>query len=607
MLALDLETYPIQPGIQFPKPVCYSTYAGEAMTLGPVVQPFAHFMASQFYAPFVGANIAFDMGVILRQGRDVWQWYNNDLITDVAIRQQLIDIEEGLGTKRKYSLKALVKRWFNEDLEKDDTPRLRYHEVEDLPVSQWPGEFVEYAKADALWTWRVWEAQEKNGSENVAKWQHYECRADFALKLMSAWGVRADPVHVDKLLADAGVKYDELQNKLRSLGVLREDGTKDTKIFKALITEAYHGRPPTTDNGNVKTDKLTIEESGDPLLQELNGDGPIVKIHTTYGKVLAKAATEVFHPRYNVLVSSGRTSSDFQQWPRGGPSAPDEVNRLRASFVPRAGNVFVFADWVGCELGTLGEVCTEVVGFSNIADALNQGQDLHTRLAARFKGITYEEALALKEASKLIERQAAKPVNFGLPGLMGAFRLVQAAQKDGVKFCELAEGRACTGSKCQYCLRLAKKYITMWNQEWPEVVRYHNWIQRQNLMRFVSPLTGFVRGQMFPSDAANHPFQHLASRLLKTALWDVAQACYLHKESPMYGARPWFTAHDEIGIEVAKDKASDAGLCLKAKMTAAARQWCPRAKIDVEVAMMTRWKKGAKQKFDKKGKLCLAE
>lgn len=604
MIAFDLETYPIQPGILAPRPVSYSWSDGESVEVGLWED------CSIPEESLVGCNVAFDMAVMLRQGHDVWEKYQRNQITDISVRQQLIDIETGIGTKRSYSLKSLVKLHLGVDLEKEEVPRLRYHEVEAVPVSQWPKEFVDYAKADASLTWQVWSAQEALKSTNVKDWEHYECRAAFALHLMSVWGVRADGEHVRKLMLDTNVKFKQLRERFKAIGVLREDGSKDKKKLQELVTAAYGGNPPKTEKGGVSTSRLTLEESCDRVLQELTGDGPIEKIISTYGPVCEQAAKEVYHARYNVLVSSGRTSSNFQQWPRGGPNSPEEVTRLRASFVPRPGNVFVLADWVGCELITLAQVCINTVGFSKLAEALNSGQNLHTRLAARFAGIGYEEMKALvkaKDPQAVCLRQAAKPVNFGLPGLMGAQRLVLAAQKDGAHFCVLSgDAKECPGSSCKKCLRLAFKYKKLWELEWPEVGVYHNWVQRQNLSRFVSPLTGFVRGDIYPSEAANHPFQHLASRMAKTALWAVSKECYTWKQSPMYGFRPWLFAHDEIGIEGPKERFAAAGAQLAMVMREAPKVWVRDVAIAVEPVAMSRWFKGLDTKLDEKGNLCLS-
>ncbi len=563
-------------------------------------------------AEVVGCSISFDLACIAAHRPEclsaIFGALQNGRVTDVAIRQQLIDIEAGIGTKRKYSLKALVQRHFGVELDKEDVPRLRYHEVDGMPVSAYPPEFVSYLKSDLEWTYKVWEHQETLKSYNVEKFQGFETYADFCLRLMSVYGIRTEESWVDQLMADASVKFAALQDRYKALGVMREDGSKDKKKLQLMVFDAYSGNPPKTDKGGIKTDRLTLEESGDPVLEALTGDGPIEKIITTYGEVLRAAETYPYNCRYNVLVSSGRTSSNFQQWPRGGNGAPDEVNRLRASFVPRPGWVYCSVDYTGAELVTLAQVCKTVLGHSEMAVALNLGQNLHTRLAARFAGIDAAAMAALvkaKDKTAVALRQAAKPVNFGLPGMMGAFRLVQAAHKDGAFFCELAEGKECPGSQCKDCLRLAQGYIRLWRQEWPEIPQYHNWIQQQRLTPFSTPITGFLRGGLFPSEAANHPFQHLASRGAKLAMQRLAFACYSDKASVCYGnVRPVIFAHDEIVAEIRMGQdMSPAAWEMARIMKEAFMEFTPDVKVEAQPALMSRWFKAADTVVNDKGEL----
>lgn len=604
MLAFDLETYPIAPGMLIPKPVCFSFDKG----VGGHVDEILHlpYIAEQ---SIVGANIAFDMAVLYQHCNvDVWSLYDAQKITDVQIRQQLIDIADGIGTKRKYSLQALAERLLGVKLEKKNTPRLDYYKVDGLPVSQWPPEFVDYARKDAETTYKIWEHQENSPRiAHVHRWEHYESYAAFCLHLMSAWGVRADRAWWSRLNADVTVKYRKLCDTYRDLGVMREDGSKDKKVLQALVNKAYSGKPPTTDKGAIKTDRLTLEESGDSTLESLTGEGPIEKIVTTYGKVIEEACERPYISRYNVLVSSGRTSSNFQQWPRGGPHAPDEVNRLRACFAPRLGYLYCSVDFTGAELVALAQVCFRVLGYSKLRDALNQGQNLHTRLAARFVGCSYDEAvkrLKAKDPVLVSARQGAKPVNFGLPGMMGPATLVFAAHKDFVFFCELTGLRKrCDGSRCRDCLNLAMEYTRLFKEEWSEVPEYHRWVFNNLEDPWRTPCTGFLRGGLFPSEAANHPFQHLTSRMAKSALIAVAKACYTDRNSPAFGSRPWAFAHDEILVEVPVVVALQAADEVCRIMLASAGRWVPDVTLTSEPALMTRWWKGAECVRDSAGVL----
>lgn len=609
MLSLDLETYPIAPGMLIPKPVSWSAaWATSDGSMDSSIGSVALNTLPTLNTQLVGANIAFDMAVLFQHCNiDVWSLYEAKLVTDIQVREQLIDIARGVGTKRSYSLGTLAKSYLGLELDKSGSTRLNYHTVANTPVAEWPDEFRAYARLDAEATYKVWEKQE--ASEHIAhvhKWEHYESYAAFCLYLMSAWGIRADATWWSQLKTDTYAKYEKLCQTFRDIGVMRPDGTKDKKILQEMVSKAYGGSPPTTGKGAIKTDRLTLEESGDPILESLTGDGPIEKIVTTYGKVVEEATLRPYCARYNVLVSSGRTSSNFQQWPRGGPHAPDEVQRLRACFVPRPGYLFCSVDFTGAELVALAQVCYRVLGFSRLRDALNAGQNLHTRLAARFVGCTYEEAakrLKAKDPIVVSARQGAKPTNFGVPGMMGPERLAEAAHKDFVFFCELwGRNKECEGSRCRECLDIAATNIRLFKEEWEEVPAYHRWIFSNLSDPWPTPCTGFLRGGLFPSEAANHPFQHLTSRMAKSALIAVSRACY-SETGDLAGTRPWGFAHDEILAELPVANAPVAADRMCAIMLEAAQRWTPDVKVTSEPALMTRWFKGAECVRDAAGVL----
>lgn len=615
MLSLDLETYPLAPGMLVPKPISACWWSPKFYQLSNVRELSEPCSDSyDLSSPIVGCNVAFDMAVAYQHlDWPVWELYENRKVTDIAVRQQLIDIRKGLGTGRSYSLASLTKQHLGITVDKENSPRLQYHTVAHLLVQDWPQEFKDYAVKDAEYTYRVWEAQEAESCPNVKRWEHYETYTAFCLYLMSAWGIRADRAWWSQLKKDTDVKYQKLLKSYRDIGVLRENGTKDKKRLQELVKEAYNGRPPLTDKKQVSTSRLTLEESGSKILEALTGDGPIEKIVTTYGKVIEEACERPFNPRYNVLVSSGRTSGNFQQWPRGGPNAPDEVNRLRASFKARPGRYLCSVDFTGAELVSFAQVAFKCLGWSNIRDALNAGLNLHTKLGARFVGCTYEEAqkrLKAKDPVMVAARQGAKPTNFGRLGMMGPDTLILAAHKDFVFFCEL-EGvnKECEGSRCKECLKIAARNIRLFDEEYAEVPKYFRWIQNNLNDPFITPITGFERGGLYASEAANHPFQHLTSRMAKSALVALARESYTDKGKfpVLRGSRPIVFAHDEIIAELDQRTASEAADAMCAVMVSAAQRWTPDVKLVAEPALMERWWKGAECVRDDSGKLLVRE
>ncbi len=121
----------------------------------------------------VGANTVYDMAVCAadrpRLLQLVFDAYAAGRVRCVQLRQKLIDIAKGEHKFRacrgkvrpaEHSLAALVDYWLDEHLAKTDTYRLRYAELDGVPLEQWPQEARDYALKDAVKTFEVYRAQE---------------------------------------------------------------------------------------------------------------------------------------------------------------------------------------------------------------------------------------------------------------------------------------------------------------------------------------------------------------------------------------------------------------------------------------------------------------
>lgn len=286
-------------------------------------------------------------------------------------------------------------------------------------------------------------------------------------------------------------------------------------------------------------------------------------------------------------------------------------------------------DYGALELCALAQVEINLFGDSKMGEAINAGQDLHVRLAGRVKGITYEEAVSLKKAgdkSILDLRQAMKPVNFGLGGLMGPPKLVLTARKDDVRFCELAGlSKECGknakvteyavgtwGQKipptCEVCLDLAVQYRALWYEEWG-LERYHEATKAQaKLAKRGEPLesfgTGMFRLDENPNAVSNHFFQNLAAQGAKHAGWLLAKESYTDRKSVLYNNyRTVVFVHDEAIGEVREPVASECAWRQSKIMIAGMKEFIPEVAITAEPALMRRWFKGAEKVTTKDGRL----
>lgn len=358
-VGLDTETRLIQPGLLAPPMVCVSfaeQHPGQAGVAlwSDDLSWLRRYLES---ATLILHNAAFDMAVLAAFDDTllplIFKAYDEGRIKDTKIRQQLIDIGRGRKSingvpfairggelvRASYSLADLEQLYFGRDRSSEkndpDSWRLRYAELEDIPVDQWPDAAYDYALADAEGALEVYEAQEVD-KEYLAT-EDLQARADFALHLASCWGMRTDGQAVDELEA-ALLKESERNNKrINQAGFIKsrratpqevaenkvdfwEDSkrgprpmryAKDTKAIQAYVTRVYEraGKEiPYTESGKISTSKDTCYESGSRLLRAVADGGGVDKILNTYIPILKRGTQVPINASYNVLVNSGRTS-----------------------------------------------------------------------------------------------------------------------------------------------------------------------------------------------------------------------------------------------------------------------------------------------------------
>jgi DNA polymerase I-like protein with 3'-5' exonuclease and polymerase domains len=271
---------------------------------------------------------------------------------------------------------------------------------------------------------------------------------------------------------------------------------------------------------------------------------------------------------------------------------------IRACFVPRPGHVFAVADYNALELHTLAQACVTLLGKSELANALNKGIDPHTVVAANILNITYDEAKAMKDSTHerhgefTNARQTAKVANFGIPGGLGAAKLVMYARKT---------------YKVILTEREAYKLKDNFLRTWPEMHEYFAYVG--NLCDAENPqieqlFVERVRGGINYCAACNGFFQGLGADCAKEAMWQVARAQYATPASPLYGSRTAAFVHDELLVETKDDPtAHDVATELSRVMVSAASKYLPDVKPKAEAYLMRYWSKSAQPIYDENKRL----
>lgn len=530
LYGFDVETYPIQPGEPAPTLVCLSWAAPSGATgLLTAAEGVAWFRAAlESGASLIAHHARFDVCVMLRADPTllplVFEALNAGRIHCTMIREQLLRIAKGKSLKVGLSLADLVVQYRagrdrRAGKRRADAWRIRYNELEHLPVTDWPVAARDYAIEDAVDALAVAFAQQIQGCSAVEAegedWPmfydetHPHCgsvinepaqvQAAVAMYLMSMYGVRTDADAVRALREDLEAKRESLRPQLVAAGLLRANGTKDTTALKRRIlgrAAASHGlvvsddltsheavawlaeqgvRVPTTDKGDVKTGQEILEVIEDDAVAALVEYDALGKSLGTFVPVLERGVERPITASFGALVASGRGSCsnpNLQNLPRSGGE--------RRCFVARRGKVYVAVDYSTLELRAWAQRCINLGIESRMAevmrtrDARGEYMDVHLMFAASMLGWEYEFAAEAmrgahgKEQKALIKqmRGVAKPLNFGAPVGMGAPKLKESAKNSyGVDFDALGIDAEAT--------------LAHWKACWPEAPRYFNFVSDQ--------------------------------------------------------------------------------------------------------------------------------
>ena len=497
-------------------------------------------------------------------------------------------------------------------------------------------------------------------------WTHltHQARAAFAMQLAAVWGIRTNPERVEALAKEFEEERERVQVKAREAGLLKDDGKEDDGKIKARVAIAYGTDPlsqcptckgtckvpspktgnpvnckdcsatglevgpavPRTPANGIKADRDTLNESGDEFLEDFaDRDQKVLDTYVPFLRLASRGHPANVSP--NVILDTLRASwGILQTMPKKG--------QVRECVEAPEGWSIVSVDYNALEFATLGQVALWVVGFSKIAESINAGKDAHSILGSRMTSISYDEFRAgLKDPIRGAFfgdiRFGSKAGNFGFGGLMGAPKFVLTQRRARIgghgSMCRIMgrEEHPCGSVKittwkkrpcppvCDQCTEVSAELKAGWLETWPEMPDYFDWITtipgvQDNQGVLISPGTGFVRGGLNASAAANHCFQHLAAMGAKHALWNVSRECYTDKRSALYGSRPIIFAHDEILALVPESQQHDAAFRLSAIMKdpeLGMKKFVPDVAINCEPALMKRWYKAAETVFDSNGKL----
>jgi len=513
LIAIDTET-DFVPFHMTPEIATMQVYAGKDEVYYVPLNKINLFFNAHYDSVFLAHNAPFDLDVLsLHLGK---RDFSYDLIDrkrmlDTQILYKLLHLATAGFIPFKSSLAELGKRFLGVELDKDDAVRCNFFQFK--TIEEIPSNFLEYGAIDVIATMQIYLTisgmMQTYDKYNTLLSHQIQIKGALALLHTYKNGIGFDLEKRDEWLLTVDSEMDKHADILASWGWVRGlKGIKD-RMESILDMLGIKSSLPTTESGDVSTKGEDLE----PYDNE-----PFIYSYLEYQRLekaksfVADISSTRIHPRYNLLVNTGRTSCakpNFQQLPRMGG--------IREMFKASEGNTLLITDYSTVELATLAQVMYDRYGESVMKDKINDGIDLHKYYASVMNNCKVEEVT--KDM-----RQQAKAANFGYPGGLGT-----------TTFRTFAKGYGLVISESE-----ARIMKDVWHDAFPETRKYLTGEKGE-----VYTITGRKRGNTTFCAEKNTPFQGLAADGAKIALYN------LDKQ----GFKIVGFVHDEIISEVPSQSA----------------------------------------------------
>jgi DNA polymerase I-like protein with 3'-5' exonuclease and polymerase domains len=501
-------------------------------------------------------------------------------VIDTGIRYMLRQLSIG-RVANKWALDFVAKQLLRIEVEKDDEIRLSFRPG--MPLTE---RHVKYAAGDAAVTALLVEAMPQG---YPTEWHQFV--GFLALSDIGRRGLCVDRAYMRKLNEDFRSKkvvsdevlgifgyYSGEPGNQKVLQRILQHVEKDVQFLENNDKLEFQR---TEKKGAIQTTDASLSILGNrthPFIDAYKGSDHQQKILSTYLNENLVRQDDRVHPRFTPLVRTGRTSCrgpNLQNLPR--------KENIRGIYIPTPGWVLYAADYSQLELCALAESCLKRFGFSEMANVINSGVDLHRWFAAEVQGGKPIEEVTDEE------RQMAKACNFGFPGGLGIKTFQYLAKT--------SYGVSLTSDEC-------KDLKKVWLDAFPEMEGHFKpsvdraFSTKEEDKYMATTITGRLRRNAGFCSACNYQFQGLAADGARIALWYMWLNRY----------RMVNFVHDEIITELKADEMLQYHIGrINDLMITGMEAAIPNVKIKVEGALMRRWYKGAKPVYDDSGRLVVWE
>lgn len=230
----------------------------------------------------------------------------------------------------------------------------------------------------------------------------------YILFKMERKGIKLDRSILDKMSLELTAEYKQVEQQIYDVVGYEFNIASPQQLSEVLFTKLAL---PTAGIKKSKTGYSTGQKELDklrgqhPIIEQIEKSRELAKLINTYVDTLPLLVAQDgrIHTTYNQdIASTGRLSSTNPNL-QNIPIRSAEGRRIRASFVPDRGNLFVNADYSQFEL----RLAAILANDQELIDDFNSGVDIHSKTASEVYKVPLEEVTK-------IQRRNAKVINFGI-------------------------------------------------------------------------------------------------------------------------------------------------------------------------------------------------
>lgn len=244
-VGFDTETYLITKSNTTPKPVCCTWFDGNRRWITRPGDPETYAVLARPDTVLIGHGVVYDLLVMMRWHPEtvplIIQMLDEGRVRDTDIRESLwyLQTKGGFGFPDQWSLADLVMKYCQVDIsqgkEATDAWRLRFGTLDGVPFDQWPSEARDYAMDDAVWAYKV--AQAQGIWQETLPTEETQIRGAVALGGTSSWGFM---VNQDVLQDIRGILTTKIQECDEITGHLGWSGKGSEERLQRALRQAWN-------------------------------------------------------------------------------------------------------------------------------------------------------------------------------------------------------------------------------------------------------------------------------------------------------------------------------------------------------------------------------